>query len=604
MRSPILTCVAILLVATPSDADHNGANCCDSEAIACANNCMGCTGYCEGCLGPAAVLPWCWPCVVCAGCAIECLPHLHCVGHDEHSCAISGNPTVTMPDGSLRAYIMGNTTCTSPPCPLIINIHSFLHSAASTSSSNYIGGEIDRDVPLVHPGGAMVVYPDALGVPGVAGSCWNVPGGSQLMLCNSLADDVAYISAIIDEVTRLYPDVDPDRVYAFGHSNGGAMTMTLACYLSDKVAAFAMVGQAPLQAELRASPAGARCRTRRATAVNDWTCPWGARRADPDAVDHHVQDNAAWYKNAEVSATWFASQLDYFSHSTPCDGWGSGTACEASEWVGLRSPLAATNAPAPKVRIEKVYAPGAGGMPTGHSYDLNVNPPFPTTARLLPFLFSYRKSNLIAPSLGQCRSDICGDNGNDCCAPGGEARSCTLPGYEVSPGGSSHSHCFTHFGASAIYQCCPVAVKVAQIPMLSHANAADNCAQWGLGTLCSKEQLCPAISGAPAPFNGVGVADHNFYGFMVSPPPSPTMPPIVCDFSKCEEHYRGSADGDCCGWSSDTYCGGGYTHAKVNAMTQSITWLHKPASWTPSCPLDPPYHGNTCCSPSPPPTVP
>ena len=50
------------------------------------------------------------------------------------------------------------------------------------------------------PGGAMVVYPDALGVPGVAGSCWNVPGGTQLMLCNSLADDVAYIEAIIDNV--------------------------------------------------------------------------------------------------------------------------------------------------------------------------------------------------------------------------------------------------------------------------------------------------------------------------------------------------------------------------------------------------------------------
>ena len=32
------------------------------------------------------------------------------------------------------------------------------------------------------------------------------------MLCNSLADDVAYISAIIDEVTM---NVDPDRVYAF-----------------------------------------------------------------------------------------------------------------------------------------------------------------------------------------------------------------------------------------------------------------------------------------------------------------------------------------------------------------------------------------------------
>ena len=45
----------------------------------------------------------------------------------------------------------------------------------------------------------------------------------------------------------------------------------------------------------------------------------------------------------------------------------------------------------------------------------------------------------------------------------------------------------------------------------------------------------------------------------------------------------------------DTYCGGGYTHAKVNAMTQSITWLHKPASWTPRA-LDPLYSGNTAAA--------
>ena len=42
-----------------------------------------------------------------------------------------------------------------------------------------------------------------------------------------------------------------------------------------------------------------------------------------------------------------------------------------------------------------------------------------------------------------CRSDICGDIGDDCCAPFDEARSCTLPGYTVTSGGTSS------FGASA-----------------------------------------------------------------------------------------------------------------------------------------------------------
>ena len=63
------------------------------------------------------------------------------------------------------------------PCPLIINIHSF-SIRRPAHEFNYIGGEIDRDVPLVHPGGAMAVYPDAPAFQ-VAGSCWNVPGGSN-----------------------------------------------------------------------------------------------------------------------------------------------------------------------------------------------------------------------------------------------------------------------------------------------------------------------------------------------------------------------------------------------------------------------------------------
>lgn len=60
-----------------------------------------------------------------------------------------------------------------------------------------------------------------------------------------------------------------------------------------------------------------------------------------------------------------------------------------------------------------------------------------------------------AVSLSNCRSDICGDRGNDCCAPGSEARSCTLPGFAVQSGGvSAYAGCLASFGQGAIYQCC------------------------------------------------------------------------------------------------------------------------------------------------------
>eukprot|EP01051_Picozoa_sp_SAG22_P000737 SAG22_NODE_23_length_31399_cov_35.631313_6_plen_553_part_00 len=54
-----------------------------------------------------------------------------------------------------------------------------------------------------------------------------------------------------------------------------------------------------------------------------------------------------------------------------------------------------------------------------------------------------------------CRHDICTDIGNDCCAPDGEGRGCSVPGYEVRPGGTtSYAPCLSSFGEEAIYQCC------------------------------------------------------------------------------------------------------------------------------------------------------
>ena len=51
-----------------------------------------------------------------------------------------------------------------------------------------------------------------------------------------------------------------------------------------------------------------------------------------------------------------------------------------------------------------------------------------------------------------CRSDICTDYFNDCCAPFDEPRGCSLPGYTVYKGGTSSS-CGI-YGSDAVYQCC------------------------------------------------------------------------------------------------------------------------------------------------------
>ena len=53
-------------------------------------------------------------------------------------------------------------------------------------------------------------------------------------------DDVAYIGGLIDEAIAQRP-IDPDRVYVFGHSNGGFMAYRLACERSDQVTAIAVL---------------------------------------------------------------------------------------------------------------------------------------------------------------------------------------------------------------------------------------------------------------------------------------------------------------------------------------------------------------------------
>lgn len=74
-----------------------------------------------------------------------------------------------------------------------------------------------------------VVAPEALG------GAWNVPVDPLK------ADDVAFISGVIDQVANLMC-IDRSRVYVTGFSGGGRMASLLACELSNEIAAIAPVG--------------------------------------------------------------------------------------------------------------------------------------------------------------------------------------------------------------------------------------------------------------------------------------------------------------------------------------------------------------------------
>jgi polyhydroxybutyrate depolymerase len=68
---------------------------------------------------------------------------------------------------------------------------------------------------------------------------WNA-GTCCAPATDALENDVLLTSAIIEAVKKNY-DIDSSRVWAAGHSNGGMMAYRLACDLSDKITAIAVV---------------------------------------------------------------------------------------------------------------------------------------------------------------------------------------------------------------------------------------------------------------------------------------------------------------------------------------------------------------------------
>jgi polyhydroxybutyrate depolymerase len=113
--------------------------------------------------------------------------------------------------------------------PLVINFHGFGESAGDFMNN--------ADMRTVSESNTFIlVYPQ--------GSCLN--GSSHWNACptgvdnKSDADDFGFVESIISDISSQY-NVDLERVYAAGYSNGGMMAYGLANYKSDLFAAVASV---------------------------------------------------------------------------------------------------------------------------------------------------------------------------------------------------------------------------------------------------------------------------------------------------------------------------------------------------------------------------
>lgn len=83
--------------------------------------------------------------------------------------------------------------------------------------------------------GALVLAPSATSDGGVL--AWNA-SDSCCWTGGSPPDDTTYLSNLIDEVLAASPswNVDPKRIYLISHSNGGFMSIRLACQREDVIA--------------------------------------------------------------------------------------------------------------------------------------------------------------------------------------------------------------------------------------------------------------------------------------------------------------------------------------------------------------------------------
>lgn len=133
-------------------------------------------------------------------------------------------------DGVTREYIVYVPAVYngSSPVPLLFNFHGYGMSANSQMSYGNMRAVADT-------AGFILVYPQ--GTLFWGSPHWNV--GSWTL--GSTADDIGFTEAMIDTLSANY-NIDLNRVYSCGYSNGGYFSFELACQLSAEIAAIGSVG--------------------------------------------------------------------------------------------------------------------------------------------------------------------------------------------------------------------------------------------------------------------------------------------------------------------------------------------------------------------------
>ena len=149
---------------------------------------------------------------------------------------LPGYESITTADGRVRSYLVSDLS-NGEPAPLLFVLHGFGGNAQAMSSFTNIENSLDE-----YDLDAVVVYPSGTGAEQGLPQSWNA-GTCCPFATFELVDDVAFFDELIASLISQY-DIDTDRVWVVGHSNGGMMAYRLACELSTRVTAIGVAAGA------------------------------------------------------------------------------------------------------------------------------------------------------------------------------------------------------------------------------------------------------------------------------------------------------------------------------------------------------------------------
>ncbi len=138
-------------------------------------------------------------------------------------------------DGIEREYFLFLPTGydESQSLPVIFNMHGITSDFGEQYTyTSFFGGFNE----LANANNFILCFPNGTKIPDETGFEWNV----GFSFSNSTADDVGFIDQLIDTLHSNY-NINLDRVYATGMSNGGYMALKLACDLTHRFQAVASV---------------------------------------------------------------------------------------------------------------------------------------------------------------------------------------------------------------------------------------------------------------------------------------------------------------------------------------------------------------------------